>query len=477
MRFENPIKVAQFEDIEGHEIPRVNEDEIASVCDALGARAVEYFAKEKNAFSKVIALNKRWLDPEFPFRKQALDVIPKVSGFSREMIETFGFYPFNWTFPSPPPSKPMPRLAPFEDGYMKSIGTEHVQIRQPRLLTRVMFGNVVGYDAITMLHGIASGVPQLIKVASGQPIFPFIYANSLEAVDPALRATIFLTYWKGGDARIEDRVFARSDVLDVWGANETIADVKRRVVPMKHDPVILENPHRVGMAFVSKAYRTQQVAALLALDIACWSGMACFCVKNVFVEGTVDQVRGFGKDLAKALDKYTRVYGTLIQPQTGTEMLKFKEGYEKLEYDGKEVTTISPARGLRWLVAVDGRPLNGLKVTTPLAPMCVIQPVDTLVDAISNVAGQPGIKPFLEEAAVAIPQEDLLPLSERLFDAGFMNIKTAGSVAFPKQWEPHGGAFYLTTASRFDGLRWVCIDTNDIDAELQRNRARLPPLD
>jgi hypothetical protein len=229
----------------------------------------------------------------------------------------------------------------------------------------------------------------------------------------------------------------------------------------------------VGMAFVSKAYRTQQIAALLALDIACWSGMACFCVKNVFVEGTTDEARTFGKEIAKALEKYTRFFGTMLQPQTGPEMLKFKDGYEKLEFDGKDVTTFTPARGLRWLVTVDGRPLDGLKVTTPLAPMCVVQPVENLADAIKSVGNQPGIKPFLEEASVAIPQPDLLPLSERLFDAGFMNVKTAGSVAFPKQWEPHGGAFYLTTASRFDNLRWVCVDTNNIEKELQKNASRL----
>ncbi len=476
MRFENPIKVAHTESFDGHDVPQISEEEVGTVCDTLTARADEYFTKEKGAFAKVIALNKRWLDPEFPFRKLALEVIPRVSGFSKEMIETFGFFPFEWTFPYHPPKKSMPKLKPYHDGYMKSIGTERIKKLHPRLLTRVMFGNVVGFDAIVMLHGIMAGVPQLVKVASGQPIFPFIYANSMEAMDPALRATIFLTYWKGGNTRIEDKVFARSDVIDVWGANETIADVKRRVAPMKHEPTILENPHRIGMAFVSKKYRTKRVADLVALDIACWSGMACFCVKNVFVEGTADQAKTFGKQISKALDKYTRMYGTMLSPQTGIEMFRIKEGYEKLEFEGKDVATFTPARGIRWLVSVDGRPLDGLKVTTPVAPMCVVQPVESIEEAIANVASQPGIRPFLEEASVAIPQADLLPLSERMFDAGFMNVKTAGSVAFAKEWEPHGGTFYLYTASRFDNLRWVCVDTNDIDAELQKNAARLPHL-
>ncbi len=474
MRFENPIKVAHYESFDGHEVPQLCEEEVGTVCDALTARAEEYFMKEKGAFAKVIALNKQWLDPEFPFRKQALEVIPRVSGFSKKMIETFGFFPFEWTFPYPPPKKSMPKLKPYQDGYMKSIGTEHIRKLHPRLLTRVMFGNVVGFDAIVMLHGIMAGVPQLVKVASGQPIFPFIYANSMEAMDPALRATIFLTYWKGGNTHIEDGVFARSDVIDVWGANETIADVKRRVAPMKHEPTILENPHRIGMAFVSRKYRTKKVADLVALDIACWSGMACFCVKNVFVEGTAEQAKAFGKQIAKALEMYTRLLGTMLSPQTGIEMLRMKEGYEKLEFDGKAVATFTPARGIRWLVTVDGRPLDGLKVTTPVAPMCVVQPVESIDEAITNVASQPGIKPFLEEASVAIPQTDLLPLAERMFDAGFMNVKTAGSVAFAKEWEPHGGAFYLYTASRFDNLRWVCVDTNDIDKDLERNAARLP---
>lgn len=474
MYFENPIKVAQHAAFDGHELPQLRQEEVGAVCDALSARADEYFAAERGAFAKVIALNKRWLDPEFPYRKQALEAIPRVSGFSKEMIEAFGLFPFGWTFPHPPPKRAMPKLKPYHDGYMKSIGTERVKKLHPRLLTRVMFGNVVGFDAIVMLHGIVAGVPQLVKVASGQPIFPFIYANSMEAMDPALRATIFLTYWKGGDTRIEDEVFSRSDVIDVWGANETIADVKSRVARMNHEPTILENPHRVGMAFVSKKYRTKRVADLVALDIACWSGMACFCVKNVFVEGTPAQAKAFGKQISRALDSYTAIYGTMLSRHTGIEMLRIKEGYEKLEFEGKDVATFTPARGIRWLVTVDGRPLDGLKVTTPLAPMCVVQPVESIDEAIENVASQPGIRPLLEEASVAIPQSDLLPLAERMFDTGFMNVKTAGSVAFAKEWEPHGGIFYLYSASRFDNLRWVCIDTNDIDKELEMNAARLP---
>lgn len=476
VRFENPIKVARRESFDGLEVPQLNEEEVGTVCDTLMARAEEYFSREKGAFAKVVALNKRWLDPEFPFRKQALEIIPRVSGFSKEMIETFGFYPFAWTFPHPPPKKAMPKLKPYYDGYMKSIGTERVRKLHPRLLTRVMFGNVVGFDAIVMLHGIVAGCPQIVKVASGQPIFPFIYANSMEAMDPELRATIFLTYWKGGNTRIEDKVFSRSDVIDVWGANETIADVKRRVIPMKHDPVIIENPHRIGMAFISKKYRTKRVADLVALDIACWSGMACFCVKNVFVEGTPAQAKLFGKKVAAAIEKYTRAFGTMLSPQSGVEMLRMKEGYEKLEFEGKDVTTLTPARGIRWLVAVDGRPLDGLKATTPLAPMCVVQPVENIDDAIANVASQPEIRPFLEEASVAMPQPDLLPLAEKMFDAGFMNVKTAGSVAFSKEWEPHGGMFYLYTATRHDNLRWVCVDTNDIDKDLEKNAARISPL-
>jgi len=475
VRIENPIKVDTYETVGDIEIPRLTARDIDAVIQQLTENAREAFSTEDDAISKFIMLNKKWLDPDYPYRQQALELLPELTGFSRTMIETFGFHSFTWNSFTPPPEKAFSSLEPWQDGYVKSIGIEQQQTFSPRLITRILFGNVVGFDALTMVQGFAAKCPQIIKVASGQPLFTFLYGNAMEEEFPELRGTVFLCYWKGGDQELEDLIFKQSSLIDVWGADETVADVRKRISGLDPEPRITESPHRVGMSFIAKDYLTPKIADLAAVDIACWSGMACFSVKHIFIEGTIKDVKKFGRDMARAVDRCTKYFGTYADKNVGIEMLRLKDGYERLEYDGKQVATFSPSKGKKWIIVVDGRELDELEYlqpTTPLAPSCIIHPVANLDVAVEWLGQQKELTHYFEEASVAVPNDSLIPFSEKLIDAGFMNIKCIGSNAFPKEWEPHGGAFYQFTAMRSDKLRWTCIDTRDIDAEIERNCQR-----
>jgi len=475
LRIENPIKVDTYETVGDIEIPRLTAGDIDGVIQQLGENASVAFSADDSVLSKFIAINKKWLDPNYPFRQQALELLPGLTGFSRAMIETFGFHSFTWDRFTLPPERAFASLEPWQDGYVKSIGIEQQQVLSPKLITRILFGNVVGFDALTLVQGFAAKCPQIIKVASGQPLFAFLYGNAMEAEFPELRGTMFLCYWKGGDREIEEPLFKRSSVIDVWGADETVADVRQRASGLNPRPKIIESPHRIGMSFIATDHLTAKVGELAAVDIACWSGMACFSVKHVFVEGPFKDVKKLGRDIAKALDRCTKHFGTFSDKSVGMDMLRLKDGYERLEYDGKQVATFSPSKGKKWIVVVDGRDmdeLDYLQPTTPLAPSCVVHPVDLDV-AVEWLGHQKELTHYFEEASIAVSNDALIPFGEKLIDAGFMNVKCIGSNAFPKEWEPHGGDFYHATAMRSDNLRWTCIDTRDIEAEIEKNFQRV----
>lgn len=476
VRFENPIKVETFETVGDIEFPRLTAGDIETIIQQLVENVPMAFPAEDDALSKFCTLNKKWLDPDYQFRQQALAILPKLTGFSQAMIETFGFHPFTWESFTPPPEKAIANLEPWQDGYVKSIGIENQESFSPEIITRILFGNVVGFDALTLVQGFAAKCPQIIKVASGQPLFAFIYGDSMEAEFPDLRSTMFLCYWKGGDRDIENQLFEQSSLIDVWGADETVADIQQRVSGMNNRPRITENPHRIGMSFISKECLTAQIADLAAVDITCWSGMACFSVKHIFIEGTFEDAKNFGHDLSRAVGRCVKYFGTFSDKVIGIEMRRLKNGYEQLEYEGKQLVAFSPSKGVKWIVVVDGRDMNELdtlQTTTPLAPSCIVHPVTNLETAVSWLERQKNLTHFFEEASVAISNDNLIPFGEKLIDAGFMNIKCIGSNAFPKEWEPHGGSFYMATAVKSDNLRWTCIDTRDIDAEIENNLQRV----
>ena len=79
-------------------------------------------------------------------------------------------------------------------GYLKKFGSINPlnKWKEPSLLSHFISGNVVGYTAILSKIGLpvkTKGAAQILKLPSTASLFPMIYLNKLEAIDPELRKT------------------------------------------------------------------------------------------------------------------------------------------------------------------------------------------------------------------------------------------------------------------------------------------------
>jgi len=74
---------------------------------------------------------------------------------------------------------------------------------------------------------------------------------------------------------------------------------------------------------------------------------------------------------------------------------------------------------------------------------------------------------FLQTVGVAIPNNRLIPFADAIGEVGATNIRTISSMTLQKAWEPWDGRFPLHELFENDNVRWVSIDTSDIDKEIK----------
>src|SRR5207237_922177 len=115
----------------------------------------------------------RFLALDDPLRRRALEALPPTTGFSPEMI-----------------AEALPRVfSPLTDA--RAIHRIAARSRPAfGVVGLVSAGNVPGVVLPKTVLALAAGAAVVVKMASAEPVLAALFAESLEAVDPALSARL-----------------------------------------------------------------------------------------------------------------------------------------------------------------------------------------------------------------------------------------------------------------------------------------------
>ena len=379
-----------------------------------------------------------------PEVRDIVDLLHRTDGFSLHDIERFGLGIF-------PPlvrydraligrfvTKAFETRHPVETafGYLQRFGRNSIfrRWREPSVLSHFVSGNVVGYSSILTRIGFPvrqAGAAQIIKLPSSSAVFPMIYLNQLAKISPPIRSTIVCGYWRGGDRAIEDPVLVRSDAVNILGSDDTIDSVRGRLRSLGRRATTLSHGHKVGFAYISREFSEdpelrEQVLEGLARDISAFDGAACYCPKNVFLQGNH---RAFAEHL---FDRLARLAGgaSPVSPQAKTAGLGLRRillGLPNvLSTPGGEAFVRVGDKAEFWFPDETHRYVQ-------------VMPVQDENEAASIVNGA---CPHLQTAVAAVPDGKILPLLGLFGKAGVSNIHFPGSAPLLNVYEePHDGDF------------------------------------
>jgi hypothetical protein len=421
-------------------------------------------------FDAIEKVTNRWMDPNYKGRQIAREVLPTVTGFSLEMIESWGFDHFmsilrKENLPLSGKLKPenYKNFSEFNDGLVKAYGEKNVihSNYEPEVIGHICAGNILGIAAFEMIIDKLIDAATWIKVPSEEPVFGALYAKSIEEIDPNLAYSIAVLPFCAGDNEVKEFLFSKSDIVRATGGEQ--ARINLTKIAEKHNIPIAGHWHKFSFITIAREYmggNASKIAELVSLDVTAWDQQGCFSPQEIFVEngGKVDALK-FAELLAKEMET------TSIALPKGINSGKMQvlDGYHqyfKKEMMGEPVK-IFPSATHQWLVIYDGITEN--VEPSPLFRVIRVKPVDDIMKIPKLVKP---IGNFLQTIGVAIPNNRLIPFADAIGEVGATNIRVVSSMTLQKPWEPWDGRFPLHELFEHDNIRWVSISTKDINQEI-----------
>ena len=265
---------------------------ISEACQTLKRNREQYLANRstQSLVNLLDNLAANWLEPEFPFRKYALENAGAI-GFSRQTLER-GLDNF---------FKQLARehfhsLLVQEFGDVKRLdemcatsieekSSRAAIARAPEFQVHICAGNLPNPTLTSIVFGLLLRSAQFVKCASGSSFLPRLFAHSIYDAEPKLGACLEIAEWRGGNPDLENALFAEADCVTATGGDETLDEIRKRL-PLKTR--FLGYGHRVSFGFataeVLHGARGKKIIAAAADDVIAWNQLGCLSPHVIYVE-------------------------------------------------------------------------------------------------------------------------------------------------------------------------------------------------
>lgn len=395
----------------------------------------------------------RWSDPGYPLRRQAEQLIPAITGYAPEMVRR-GLKEYLKTFRQD-------RLLRFLaqdfdnplvlDGFQPSRAGGRSRAYGPRLITQIFAGNVPGVPVWNLVCGLLVKSATLGKSASGEPLFPVLFARSIAEEDPQLAACFAIMHWPGGDAPVEAAAFSHSDAVTATGGPAAIDSIRRR---LPAGLPFISYGHKVSFAVVGREAlalnRYADTARLVASDASHYDQQGCLSPHCLFVErgGAVDP-RAFAAAVAAEMARFERSKPRArLTLEESAVIERIRSSYEFRTYDDEAVELFTSEAGTSWTVVYEDAPARF--EPSPLNRLLRIHPVNGM-DDVERLAAP--VRQHLQTVGVACPPQRLAAWADTLGRCGADRICAVGQMPAPAPGWHHDGRGNLTAL-----VRWVDIE-------------------
>lgn len=286
---------------------------IAEACQTLKRNRERYLAaRSASHLVKVISeTSANWLQPDYPFRRLALEVGPSVTGFQHAtLVRGLDAFFIELTREN------------FHALLVQELGHAHrldelsapagesklnhaAMARGPELLAHITAGNIPSPTLLSIVLGLLVRSAQFVKCASGTSFLPRLFAHSLYEADPKLASCLEIAEWRGGESALEEALFAEADCLTATGSDETLAAIRQR---LPRHARFLGYGHRVSFGYIARGALSgigaKKLVARAADDVIAWNQLGCLSPHVIYVEsGGSLSAEQFAEDLSEELKR------------------------------------------------------------------------------------------------------------------------------------------------------------------------------
>ena len=414
---------------------------ISEACQTL-KRNRERFLANRTAQSMTnffAALAENWLEPEFSFRKFALENAA-ATGFSRTTLERGldHFFKqltrenFRALF-----AQEFGNAMDATNGIAPENAGRERFWRGPEFQAHIGAGSIPNPALTSIIFGLLTRSAQFLKCASGGAFLPRLFAHSIYDADPKLGACLEIAEWRGGNAELENALFAEADCVTATGSDETLEEIRKRI-PLRCR--FLGYGHRVSFGFIAgevlSGRRAAKIVAAAADDVVAWNQLGCLSPHVIYVQPGGDvSAEHFAQLLADELERReAREPRGEISAEESAAIASRRAIYEIRAAHSPETTRHwRSLESTAWTVIFEADARFQLSC---LNRFIYIKPVADLKALMENADA---VRGKVSTVGVAAPEEALMELSAKLAHWGVTRICPLGQMQNPPLTWRHDG--------------------------------------
>ncbi|HUA66796.1 MAG TPA: acyl-CoA reductase [Alphaproteobacteria bacterium] len=292
---------------------------ISEACQTLKRNREQYLANRSlhSMVTLLARLAETWLEPEYAYRKLALEDAAK-SGFSRATLERGLDNFFKQLTRENFRALISQELGEATDAIVKGEAGADLRLpggrgsdqksrfwRGPEFQVHIGAGNIPNPAMMSLIFGLLTRSAQFLKCGSGSSFLPRLFAHSIYDADPKLGACLEVAEWRGGNAGLENALFAEADCVTATGNDETLDRIRAKLPGRVR---FLGYGHRVSFGFVAGeslfGARTGKIVSAAADDVVAWNQLGCLSPHVIYVQAGGDvSPEHFAQLLAEELSR------------------------------------------------------------------------------------------------------------------------------------------------------------------------------
>ncbi len=289
---ENTTKeiVKRQDDVLEFDFPIFDKKTVLDTAEKLALRKRRAHDRDLNELFEIMdQVGDLWLDPNYDLRKEVLEVIPMMTGQSRELceIEFLGTIRlWNKKNSELQLKGEIGGKEYLEDWVQRGTARMHAQPRG--VVLHNLAGNSFGLGPTSLSYGLITKNVNLIKLSHQEPYVSVKLCESIVEVDKKLSKEIAAFYWKGSRGDIYDDLFNSGNINCVlaWGAIQSIEDIRRRA--NRYGIKIIDNGPKLSFSVLSEDTFNnknimQEIAQKIAIDVVYWNQRACLSPRVIYI--------------------------------------------------------------------------------------------------------------------------------------------------------------------------------------------------
>lgn len=417
---------------------------ILEACQTLKRNREQYLApRSTTQMIKLISeLAENWLQPDYPFRQFALEHGPAATDFGHATLVR-GLDAFFQELTR----ENLHTLLVQELGHAHRLDEmcattaeaklqRAAMVQGPELLVHIAAGNIPNPTLLSIILGLLTRSAQFVKCSRGASFFPRLFAHSLYEADAKLASCLEIAEWRGGEAALEDPLFAEASCVTATGSDETLAAIRQR---LPRSVRFLGYGHRVSFGYVThgvlSSFGVKKVVARAAEDVIAWNQLGCLSPHLIYVEtgGSVSPDQ-FAEKLAEELSRYE-----VAEPRGGVSVevaatISSRRDFYRVRASASNETQIwSSEASTAWTVVYEADPRFQLSCLNRFTYVKAVASLDDALNHADAVRGQ------VSTVGIAAQDDEAQALATRLARWGVTRVCPLGQMQNPPLTWRHDG--------------------------------------